>query len=75
MQEYRKNRYEIWWYRTFEVVFVLPFILCILPIPLMLPIGIIGMTIEQPEEMPFAIFFFSWLIIGMGIVTYMEKKH
>lgn len=51
-----------------------PVILAVFPIPLALPIGLIFMCIEQPEEWPLAIIYFSYLLTSLFIIYRLELK-
>lgn len=47
-----------------QMVFILPLVLSILPIPLLLPICIVGTAIEQPEEWPLVFMWFGLCTVG-----------
>lgn len=57
-----------------EPIFVIPLVLAIFPIPLFFPIMVIGLADIHKENWPIPVIYYSWLLLGMGIVFYMEQK-
>lgn len=70
-----KNKYELKWYRILENFAIAPIVLAMFPIPLAFPLGIIAMCIQQPEELPLAIIYFSYLTLAVIFLYYMETKY
>lgn len=70
-----KNRYEFSWYRGLEIICMVPIVFAAFPIPFVFPAVLIGTSIHKPGNIPVAIIYFSWLIIGGGIIFYFEKKY
>lgn len=52
---------------------VFPIILCCFPFPLVMPVVVIGMAIEQQEWQFFALFF-GWLALGIGTIVWCENN-
>lgn len=51
----------------------LPIILAMFPIPLVFPIALVWLCIDQPEETPLAIIYFTWLTAGI-IFTFCNDR-
>lgn len=66
----KKNRYEFWWYKYVEAVAILPIAFALIPIPIISPYMLV-----QTKETPLIVFYFSWLILSVGFIFYMEKKY
>lgn len=56
------------------IICMIPVILAVFPIPLALPIGLIFICIDHPEEWPLAIIYFSYLFISLFIIYRLEHS-
>lgn len=53
---------------------MIPVAVAIFPIPLGLPVALLLMCFDQPEEWPLAIIYFSYLLISLFIIYRLELK-
>jgi len=58
---------------VWQMMFVFPVILWFFPVPLVVPICIVGMVIDQPEEFPVLIIFLVASWVGL-LTTFIEDK-
>lgn len=56
-----------------EFISMFPIILAVFPVPLLFPIGIVGLSKTHIENLPATIFYFVWLIAGIVIIWLNEK--
>jgi len=57
-----------------KIIMAFPLMLAIFPVPLLFPIVLTWMCIDQPEETPLVVIYFSWLIIGLITIYFIERN-
>lgn len=55
-------------------IIVIPFALTMFPIPLLFPIALVSMVLDQPEEWPLLAIYFLWLAVAIVLAIKHDRK-